>query len=80
MHFIRGDEIMDLSIMQSVIPDFTSSSTIYCKEGLSTITSISLGCAFVAGNTLVPNPAAGIIAFLTFLFIFSILSSYRIFT
>lgn len=23
MHFIRGDEIMDLSIIQSVIPDFT---------------------------------------------------------
>jgi hypothetical protein len=35
--------------------------------GLSTIGSISLGCAFVAGKNLVPNPAAGIMAFLTFI-------------
>lgn len=31
--------------------------------------SISFGIAFDAGNTLVPNPAAGIIAFLTFIMI-----------
>jgi hypothetical protein len=36
--------------------------------GLSTIGSISFGCAFVAGKNLVPSPAAGIIAFLTFTF------------
>ena len=36
----------------------------YCSVGLSTIGSISFGCAFVAGKNLVPRPAAGIIAFL----------------
>jgi len=35
--------------------------------GLSTIGSISLGCALVAGRNLVPSPAAGMIAFLTFI-------------
>ena len=37
----------------------------YCNVGLSTIGSISFGCAFVAGKNLVPRPAAGIIAFFT---------------
>ena len=35
--------------------------------GLSTIGSISLGKALVAGKKRVPNPAAGITAFLTLL-------------
>ena len=30
--------------------------------------SISLGCAFVAGKNRVPRPAAGMIAFLIFIF------------
>ena len=34
--------------------------------GLSTIGSISLGCAFVAGRNRVPNPAAGNTALRTF--------------
>jgi hypothetical protein len=36
--------------------------------GLSTMGSISLGCAFVAGRKRVPSPAAGMIAFFTFMF------------
>ena len=35
--------------------------------GLSTIGSISLGMALVAGSTRVPNPAAGITALVTFM-------------
>ena len=35
--------------------------------GLSTIVSISFGMDFVAGSTLVPRPAAGITAFVTFI-------------
>lgn len=35
--------------------------------GLSTIGSISFGIALVAGRNLVPSPAAGMIAFLTFI-------------
>ena len=35
--------------------------------GLSTIGNISLGIALVTGINLVPRPAAGIIAFLTFI-------------
>jgi hypothetical protein len=35
--------------------------------GLSTMGSISFGCAFVAGNILVPRPAAGMTAFLIFI-------------
>jgi hypothetical protein len=30
--------------------------------------NISLGCALVAGRNRVPNPAAGMMAFLTFMF------------
>ena len=51
------------------MPDATASSIIYWIVGLSTIGSISLGWAFVAGKNLVPRPAAGIIAFLIFLVI-----------
>ena len=39
----------------------------YCIAGLSTIGSISFGIDFEAGKTLVPSPAAGIIAFLIFI-------------
>src|SRR3989344_4353725 len=41
--------------------------------GLSTIGRISLGWAFVAGKNRVPNPAAGITTFLTFLAIENLL-------
>ena len=34
----------------------SASTTISHSDGLSTITSISLGYIFVAGNTLLPNP------------------------
>ena len=51
----------------SVMPELTASSTIYCIAGLSTIVSISFGMDFVAGSTLVPRPAAGITAFVTFI-------------
>jgi len=42
--------------------------TTYWINGLSTSGSISFGIAFVAGNILVPNPATGITAFVTFEF------------
>ncbi len=48
-----------------LVPDSIASSIMYCKVGLSTIGNISFGCDFVAGRNLVPNPAAGIMAFLT---------------
>ena len=51
----------------SLIPLFTASSTTYCRVGVSTIGNISLGMAFVTGKNLVPNPAAGITAFLILL-------------
>ena len=57
----------------SSIPEATASSIIYCNVGLSTIGNISLGCALVAGKNLVPNPAAGITAFLTFFCIVNLL-------
>src|ERR1043166_5999462 len=41
------------------MPDWTASSTPYWITGLSTSTSISFGCAFVAGRKRVPRPAAG---------------------
>ena len=43
--------------------------------GLSTIGSISFGCALVAGRNLVPNPAAGMTALwiVKFFFIYSLL-------
>src|SRR5690625_3285636 len=49
------------------MPDATASSTMYWMVGLSTIGNISFGWAFVAGKKRVPNPAAGIIAFLIFM-------------
>ena len=53
----------------SSIPDFNASSTMNWIVGLSTIGNISFAIAFVAGKNLVPNPAAGITAFLTFIYI-----------
>src|SRR5687768_9271909 len=43
----------------SLSPDATASSTTYWIVGLSTIGSISFGCALVAGRKRVPSPAAG---------------------
>src|SRR5437867_13004424 len=51
----------------SVSPARTASSTTYWIAGLSRSGSISLGWAFVAGRNLVPSPAAGMTAFLTFM-------------
>src|SRR5215510_5613263 len=45
--------------MISDSPEATASSTTYWMVGLSTIGSISLGWAFVAGRKRVPRPAAG---------------------
>src|SRR5437588_12537355 len=50
----------------SFSPARTASSTTYWIAGLSTTGSISFGCALVAGRNLVPSPAAGMTAFLTF--------------
>jgi hypothetical protein len=47
------------------IPAPTISSTVYWIRGLSTTVIISLGWALVAGRNRVPNPAAGMMAFLT---------------
>src|SRR6266511_4326913 len=55
-------------IRMSLMPARTASSTTYWMAGLSTTGSISLGCAFVAGRNRVPSPAAGMTAFLTFIF------------
>src|SRR5207245_9227485 len=44
-------------------PEAATSSTAYCTSGLSTMGSISLGCAFVAGRKRVPSPATGKTAF-----------------
>src|SRR3989338_3699348 len=61
--------------MMSVIPAATISSTTYCTIGLSTIGSISFGCAFVAGKKRVPLPATAMIAFLTRLaFVFMVVA------
>ena len=38
------------------IPASTASSVAYCINGLSTIVSISLGFAFVAGKNLIISP------------------------
>src|SRR6266446_4348282 len=40
-------------------PEATASSTPYWMIGLSTMGSISFGCALVAGRKRVPRPAAG---------------------
>src|SRR5919204_4214710 len=51
----------------SSMPARHASSTTYWIAGLSTTGSISFGCALVAGRNLVPRPAAGMTAFLTFM-------------
>ena len=48
------------------MPERTASSTRYWMAGLSTMGSMPLGMALVAGSTRVPRPAAGITAFVTF--------------
>src|SRR2546421_11968429 len=52
------------------MPAATASSTPYWMIGLSTIGSISLGCALVAGRNRVPRPAAGNTALRTLASIF----------
>src|SRR5690606_9454872 len=52
-------------IRMSSMPEATASSTMYWIVGLSTMGSISLGWAFVAGKKRVPKPAAGITALRT---------------
>ena len=54
-------------ISTSSRPAATASSTTYWIAGLSTTGSISLGVALVAGRNLVPRPAAGMTALVTFL-------------
>ena len=49
------------------MPAARASSTTYWIAGLSTIGSISFGCAFVAGSNRVPSPAAGMTALRTVL-------------
>src|SRR5574340_396233 len=51
--------------MMSVTPASIASSTAYWIRGLSTMGSISLGLALVAGRKRVPRPATGKTAFLT---------------
>src|SRR5438477_875452 len=41
------------------MPEWIASSTPYWMMGLSTMGSISFGCALVAGRNRVPSPAAG---------------------
>src|SRR5579871_2779163 len=53
------------------IPLAAASSTMYWMMGLSTIGSISLGWALVAGKKRVPRPAAGKTALRTRLFVIS---------
>jgi hypothetical protein len=63
-------------IKMSSMPEASAYSMMYWIVGLSTIGSISLGHAFVAGKKRVPKPAAGITA----LVIFCILKSSFSFT
>src|ERR1700735_68732 len=51
-----------VTMMTSVQPAATASSTAYWIRGLSTSGSISFGVALVAGRKRVPKPAAGITA------------------
>src|SRR5471032_3051760 len=51
----------------SVMPAATASSTAYWISGLSTMGSISFGCALVAGRKRLPRPATGKTAFLIWL-------------
>jgi hypothetical protein len=55
--------------MSSVMPAATASSTAYWMRGLSTMGSISLGLALVAGRNRVPIPATGNTALRTAFFI-----------
>src|SRR5215218_6965022 len=55
-----------VTMRMSRIPEATASSTTYWIVGLSTMGSISLGWALVAGRNRVPSPAAGMTAFATF--------------
>ena len=57
----------------SVMPERTASSTRYWMAGLSTMGSIPLGMALVAGSTRVPRPAAGMTALVTFFIMIHIL-------
>ena len=59
---------LPVTTKMSSIPDLRASSTINWIVGLSTIGNISLAKALVAGRKRVPNPAAGMTAFLTFCF------------
>ena len=56
-------------IRSSSMPEATASSTMNCMAGVSTMGSISFGCAFVAGKKRVPSPAAGMIALRIFCFV-----------
>ena len=58
--------LLPVTIRISSMPDAMASSTMNWMVGLSTIGNISFAMAFVAGKKRVPNPAAGITAFLTF--------------
>ena len=51
------------------MPERTASSTRYWMAGLSTMGSIPLGIALVAGSTRVPRPAAGMTALVIFFMI-----------
>jgi hypothetical protein len=59
-----------VTMMMFWIPEWMASSTPYWMMGLSTMGSISLGCALVAGRKRVPSPAAGKTALRTLAFIF----------
>ena len=50
---------MPVIMIISSMPDLLASSTVYWMSGLSTMGSISLGIALVAGKNLVPIPADG---------------------
>src|SRR5476649_2688560 len=54
-----------VTIMMFLIPECIAYSTQYWMMGLSTMGSISLGWALVAGRKRVPSPAAGKTAFRT---------------
>src|ERR1700685_3929018 len=64
-----------VTMMIFCMPEWSASSTPYWMMGLSTIGSISLGCALVAGRNRVPSPAAGKTAFRTFAIIYLILAA-----
>src|SRR4051812_49497598 len=57
--------------MKCSMPASLASSTTYWINGLSTMVSISLGIALVAGRTRVPRPATGKTALRIFIGTFS---------